>query len=88
MSNLIVPDREEWPWEALVQFADEGGQIYSQFAKDNGDGTVSIIDWGETPPVERTFPKNQVALQERDQDKSERWSELYEKVYPPKRSNL
>lgn len=76
------PNPTEWPFEVTVR-TDEG-QSYSQFARDNGDGTVTYLDL-EFPAgfVEKTVSKANARLKERPWEIAKRWQELFQQVYGP-----
>jgi hypothetical protein len=78
--SLFDPDKAEWPFEAQID-APDGAREYSQFAKDNGDGTVSIISWGENGPMVKTFPIEQATLKERPWELAEKWYALFRKIF-------
>ena len=77
------PDPLEWPSEVVVSF-DDGGQEYSQFARENDDGTVSYL-WLEFPDgyQERTVPKTNARLTKRPWEVAKRWQDLFQEVYGP-----
>lgn len=80
--DIFKPDPREWPFEAFIEHPD--GREYSQFARDNGDGTVSFISWGEEGPSIQTAPQSVVTLKERPWEKAKRWQNLYAEVYGEK----
>lgn len=78
--NLFNPDKTEWPFEAQLDTPD-GSREYSQFAKNNGNGTVSIISWGDSGPEIKTFPIEQATLKERPWELSEKWYALFREIF-------
>lgn len=82
MNDPGSPDPKEWPFEVHVEYP--GGREYCQFAKDNGDGTVSVISWGENGPAAKVVPKSQVRLKVRPWEKAKAWRDLYAEAYGEK----
>ena len=78
--NLFDPDKAEWPFEAQID-APDGAREYSQYAKDNGDGTVSIISWGDNGPMVKTFPIEQATLKGRPWELAEKWYVLFREIF-------
>lgn len=77
-----MPDQTDqtlWPFEALVDEPD-GGCAYYQQARDNGDGTATVLEFSGGFR-EKTLPKQQVRLQQRPWERAAEWYELYARVY-------
>lgn len=72
-------DQTLWPFEAFVDEPD-GGRAYYQQARDNDDGTVTVLEFSGGF-MERTFPKQQVRLQQRPWERAAEWYALYARVY-------
>jgi hypothetical protein len=74
-------DPDLWPYEAFIARPD-GGCAYHQHARTHEDGTVTVYEF-ELPGgyVERTYPQEQVRLQQRPWERAAQWYELYERVY-------
>lgn len=80
MKKSSHPDPKLWPFEARI--TREDGSEYCQSARDNQDGTVTVLTFN--PPegwVERTLPIKNVELRERPSAKAQRWRDLFEEVY-------
>jgi hypothetical protein len=77
-----TPDPKLWPFEAIVDLG-EGATSFHQYARDNGDGTVTVIEFhkgfGEV-----VYSREIVNLSERPSEKAERWYALYNKTYCPR----
>ncbi len=82
MNDPSSPDPKEWPFEAHIEY--QGGRKYCQFAKDNDDGTVSVISWSGNGPAAKVVPKSQVRLKVRPWEKAKAWRSLYAEVYGEK----
>lgn len=78
--NLFNPDKTEWRFEVQIDTPD-GSREYSQFAKDNGNGTVSIVSWGSSGPEIKTFPVELATLKERPWELAEKWHTLFRKIF-------
>ena len=74
-----TPDPKLWPFEARVDF-DDGTSSFHQYARDNGDGTVTVIEFDQGFR-EAVYSREIVVLGERPSEKAERWYELYDKTY-------
>ena len=79
MAELINP--KLWPFEVEIQHED-GSCEYNQYARDNGDGTVTVCELHFPQGyVEHTYPADRAKLRQRPWEKAEQWYQLYDSVY-------
>ena len=84
--NLFQPDPVDWPFEAQIDLPN-GSREYSQHARKNTDGTVSVISWGPNGPAEQTFAAKYVTLKERPWELAQKWYVLFALLFAELETN-
>ena len=73
-------NEKEWPFEVQIDNPD-GSMEQSTYAKENGDGTVSFISWGDRGPVVKTVTNELTTLRERLGDLESKWHERFREIF-------
>lgn len=73
-------NEKDWPYEVQIDTAD-GLREYSQYGKDNGDGTASFISWGENGPFVKIVPIEIITFRERPWELEEKWHARFREIF-------